>query len=107
MDNQNLVDDLRKVVDWLEAECFPQKAADLVREAINVIEQLSDSRSCMTVSVTLSNEQMKKAMEQAFVDVIGKDLEYIAEAVYEKMEREGEIVGKAQETETDNSEQSE
>ena len=96
MVNQNLVEELRKTGDWLEAECFPPRAADLVREAADVIEQLQEGRSCMTLNVTLNKDQMKKALEQAFIEVIGKDLEYIAQAVYEKMERDGELVGETE-----------
>ena len=65
----------------------------------NKLEELMESRKCATMTVELSQDKMKEAIQQAFVNVIGKDLAYITQAVYEKMEREGELVGEAEEAE--------
>ena len=75
------------------------EAAFKISELCDKVEELTESRKCVTTTVELSQDKVKKAVEQAFVDVIGKDLEYIARAVYEKMEREGELVGEAEEAE--------
>ena len=70
----------------------------------NKVEELMESRKCVTMTVELSPDKMKEAIQQAFVNVIGKDLEYVAQAVYEKIEREGELVGEAEAEEAEQAE---
>ena len=74
-------------------------AAFEISQLSDKVEELMESRNCVTVSVTLSADRIRDMMNEAFVNVTGKDLEYVAQAVTEKMERDGEVVGEAEEKE--------
>ena len=56
-------------------------------------EELKEGRNRMTVSIELSQERFRSILDEAFKNTTGKDMEYVCQAVKEKMEREGEIVG--------------
>lgn len=43
------------------------------------------------MKITVTEDQCKKFVNDVFMNVLGKDFEYVVRAVYEKMEREGEL----------------
>lgn len=69
-------------------------AADLIEQLAEQVNELEKNRSCMTVTVSLSNEQLKNAFDSALENCTGKNFDYVIEAVKEKMIREGEFDGK-------------
>lgn len=69
------------------------EAAREIYELLDKLEELKESRNCITMSVSISGDKMKEAVEQAFQNIVGKDMAYVVAAVHEKMEREGELVG--------------
>lgn len=64
---------------------------DTLVEASETLLEL-EKRS-MTISVTISPDKLKDVIATAFENCIGKDFEYVVQAVKEKMEREGELYG--------------
>ena len=80
--------------------------ADTLNEAIDALLEMErqtemlEARS-MTVTVTLSPDKLKDMMNEAFVNCVGKDLEYVVQAVKEKMEREEEHVEEEATAETE------
>ena len=55
-------------------------------------EELKEGRNRLTVSVEFSQERFRSMLDEAFVNVTGKGMDYVCLAVREKMEREGECV---------------
>lgn len=68
----------------------------ILAAAAQRLEEL-DKRS-ITMTVTLTEQQMSNMVNEAFRNVTGKDFEYVVRAVKEKMEREGEFDGEEKET---------
>lgn len=66
-------------------------AADMIEQLSEEVNELEKNRSCMTVTVSLSNEQLRNAFDSALEDYTGKNFDYVIEAVKEKMIREGEL----------------
>lgn len=70
--------------------------SEYLNEASNRLEDMErqievlKARS-MTVTVTLSAERIKEMMNEAFINCTGKDMDYVVQAVKEKLEREGEL----------------
>lgn len=69
-----------------------KEAASTLLDMERKIELLNTKVNCMTVTVTLSHDQLKDTISKAFEECTGKDFEYVVQAVKEKMEREGEYV---------------
>ena len=67
----------------------------ILAEATQRLEEL-DKRS-ITMTVTLTEQQVSNMVNEAFRNVTGKDFEYVIHAVKEKMEREGEWNGEEEE----------
>ena len=69
-------------------------AAHEISRLSDQVEELTESRNTVTVSVSLTYERVRGVISEAIRNVTGKDLEYVVEAVREKMEREGDDIGR-------------
>lgn len=96
MARDNLYYDLVHAAAVEECEAHRQLLYDAAVE-INRLryenEELRKGRNRITMSVTLSEQRIREMLEEAFINITGKDLEYVAQAIREKMIREGELDG--------------
>ena len=107
MARDNLYYDLVHAAEVEECPAHRELLYDAAMELQRLVdenEELKENRSSITMTVTLSAERIRETMNEAFENVIGKDLEYVCRAVHEKMEREGELVGEEEQESSENSE---
>lgn len=96
MARDNLYYDLVHAAEVEECEAHRQLLYDAAAEISRLQdenEELREKRNCITISVTLSEQRIREMLEEAFINITGKDLEYVAQAIREKMIREGELDG--------------
>lgn len=95
MSRENLYWDLvhaAEVADDEAQRSLLYDAATEISKLSDENEDLKERRNCMTVSVQLSAERLRSMLDEAFVNATGKGMDYVCQAVREKMEREGECV---------------
>ena len=104
MARENLYWDLVHAAEVAETEAeriLLNDAAFEVGRLSDLVDDLEERRNRIEVSVTLSADRIHEILEGAFVNVIGKDLEYVMEAVREKMDREGDTFGEQEQNSQD------